>query len=1392
MSPLGFPNHANGTGSPSPRERAGALRSPRPARSIHLQLQPCAVVLPPAVLPVLTVLLLTVLLLTVLAAPIARAAEPTAPSGVEGVILDRGRSLTLVLDPTVVFVRVLPAADGRGSSDPLLELQRLTDDPLFEAPTPEDILEYPGLLRLRFHEETTVPARLLAFERLAGLPRTEWASGNFQDPARPWERAWMIPTPQIVVSLDESAANRRLAELLALTDLPGGARLTLDRALHGPRPTFVLHTGAAALDSFRVAEVVAGLPGVVAAQPEFIRRLESHGTPSDTLFLTQWNLQNTGQHGGTPGADIRAVPAWDIETGSSAITVAVIDEGVDHSHPDLAPQMVAGYDAVTVPTGGPGSSLPGQADPEDAHGTACAGIIGSNGNNGIGTAGVCWSVSILPIRIGFGEFWTQDSWIADGISAAVSLGADVLSNSWGGGSPTPIVDAAITAAVTSGRGGLGCPSVFSSGNADIGEIAYPASHDLTIAVGATSPCDERKSPTSCDGQWWWGSQFGPELDLVAPGPFVTTTDNSGGAGYAAGNFVEFSGTSAACPHVAGAAALALSLNPSLSAAELRDLLQSSARDEVGPPAEDIPGWDPYMGHGRLDLLQLLLSMGGGTLPPGDFSCTAEGEDALLEWTNPEVYDQLLITRNQVLIASLPGDATSYLDLAPGLGLQRYKVAGVTAAGTSPRTACASIVLGTPTDLVWSPAQGSVPGGAPIAEALVSLGRVPVLVSDLADAGALEAYETIWVNLGVFNTSGPSGKHVLTASEGQALDGYLAAGTPESPRFLYLEGADTWFFDPPTTLHSRFGIVSNCDGFPTPQLSMISGLPGPPPCSFDTLQYGYVGEDAFIDHLEVAPGSGAQRILENDPPIFGVAISRQSTGHATIGASWELAGVEPGGSDVRDFVAAALTCWGVSFDLDPHPTPVSINSCVAVSSTSQLNWNNGDLYDEIHVLRDGDLIAVLPGDAGVAIDPVAHSGVNVYEVIGIFSGLPAAPAVCSVDHSVPSNTIEVPQLLVEIGAAIDLPVLAHHSLPLEGFTISVVYDPGVLDLTQATMAGTELEAAGAGYFAPQIDPVNGVITIAAVIDPVPPVTGSIPPGDDHVIVRLLGQLAPSATVGASTSVEIPQSVGSPAVTSIFLQGGMVGHEPQRVSGSVTVVENLDLRLEVAGDTSQPGGGASTPVLLTTDRPLVAYSFGLPWSADQLAPTGATLVGTVGESAAFALVTIDPVAEAITASVIIDTSEPYDLVIPPGADYLALQVEWLVDALLPAPAEIVIPVASGLGSPPVAVAFTGANNQNVVPLTLAGTILVLPNQRFFLRGDANDDGTITLADPIALLSHLFQGVLIPCEDAGDANDDGMVDISDAVFVLQHLFTGGPPPELPWPVAGSDPTADTLGCS
>jgi len=151
-----------------------------------------------------------------------------------------------------------------------------------------------------------------------------------------------------------------------------------------------------------------------------------------------------------------------------------------------------------------------------------------------------------------------------------------------------------------------------------------------------------------------------------------------------------------------------------------------------------------------------------------------------------------------------------------------------------------------------------------------------------------------------------------------------------------------------------------------------------------------------------------------------------------------------------------------------------------------------------------------------------------------------------------------------------------------------------------------------------------------------------------------------------------------------------------------------------------------------------------------------------------------------------------VIPPGADYLALQVEWLVDALLPAPAEIVIPVASGLGSPPVAVAFTGANNQNVVPLTLAGTILVLPNQRFFLRGDANDDGTITLADPIALLSHLFQGVLIPCEDAGDANDDGMVDISDAVFVLQHLFTGGPPPELPWPVAGSDPTADTLGCS
>ena len=128
-----------------------------------------------------------------------------------------------------------------------------------------------------------------------------------------------------------------------------------------------------------------------------------------------------------------------------------------------------------------------------------------------------------------GGFVVQDSWIADGINWATAQGADVLSNSWYLGSPSTAITDAIANAKTNGRGGKGAVVVFAAGD-DNGAVASPAVLDTVLAVGALSPCDERKAPTSCDGEFWWGSNYGSELDLSAPGVNMYTTDLQGAAG----------------------------------------------------------------------------------------------------------------------------------------------------------------------------------------------------------------------------------------------------------------------------------------------------------------------------------------------------------------------------------------------------------------------------------------------------------------------------------------------------------------------------------------------------------------------------------------------------------------------------------------------------------------------------------------------------------------------------------------------------------------------------------------------------------------------------------------------------------------------------------------------
>jgi len=343
--------------------------------------------------------------------------------------------------------------------------------------------------------------------------------------------------------------------------------------------------------------------------------------PNDEYFPNQWHLCNTGQSGGTPGADIRAPEAWEITTGDPNIVVAVLDSGVDTAHPDLVRNLTVGYDFVD----GDDKPYPLLDHWYNSHGTASAGLAAAEGDNRIGVCGVTWNCAIMPIRIfsvpsdGRERFITQES-VATAFRWAAAHGADVLSNSWSwGGATTPVLLSGIVDVTTSGgagRQGRGCVVLFCAGN-EAGSLPYPVRYPEVIAVGATDHRDHQS----------WYSNVGSELDVVAPGgggahvsereeflrlsdDLLWTTDLTGPQGMSAYNnhtdildYTEKMGcTSGACPIAAGVVALILSIEPDLSNVEVRDFLERSAKDLGDPGKDDYYGWGRVDARAALDMV----------------------------------------------------------------------------------------------------------------------------------------------------------------------------------------------------------------------------------------------------------------------------------------------------------------------------------------------------------------------------------------------------------------------------------------------------------------------------------------------------------------------------------------------------------------------------------------------------------------------------------------------------------------------------------------------------------------------------------------------------------------------------------------------------------------------
>jgi hypothetical protein len=306
-----------------------------------------------------------------------------------------------------------------------------------------------------------------------------------------------------------------------------------------------------------VREALSHNPHVEFVENNFMA--EPSTTPNDSYYPSQWHLPK-----------INAPSGWDITTGSESAPIAIIDSGVDPSHPDLAIKLIAGYNFVLNNT-----------DTHDVlgHGTAVAGTAAAITNNVTGVAGLACDNSIMPLVVLDSNSYASYYNIARAITYAVERGVKVLNISIGGASSSSTLQSGTDYAWNKGA------LIFASAmNYNTSTPYYPAACPNVVAVAATTSSDTKAS----------FSNYGTWVDIAAPGDYIYTTKNGGTYSY-------WSGTSFASPLTAGLAALIWSVNPSLTNAQVYDILTQNT-DDLGTL-----GFDQYFGYGRINALKSLLA-----------------------------------------------------------------------------------------------------------------------------------------------------------------------------------------------------------------------------------------------------------------------------------------------------------------------------------------------------------------------------------------------------------------------------------------------------------------------------------------------------------------------------------------------------------------------------------------------------------------------------------------------------------------------------------------------------------------------------------------------------------------------------------------------------------------
>ncbi|MDP2209797.1 MAG: S8 family serine peptidase [Bacteroidota bacterium] len=405
------------------------------------------------------------------------------------------------------------------------------------------------------------------------------------------------------------------------------------------------------LDIEAVANQYSLDPNVEFANPDW--QVYHAAIPTDPHYSKQWGHNNTAQmpsynwstnlHNGplvgTVGFDANAEAAWSNTQGygSSSIAIAIIDGGVEWSHPDLSANIWTnpGETGAGKETNGIDDDVNGKVDdwhgwdfgtndnnPDDnsadpGHGTACAGVAAAIANNSIGVAGIAAGCKIMALKAADNTGAMYFSYINNAIYYAADMGAKIISMSLGASTQDAANQTACTYAWNKGTVVLAA-----TGNENKSTISYPAANTNVVAVGAASNCGDRKRSSSsltevnpgvstdpngytCDGERWWGSNYGSTtkdavnaVDVIAP-TILPTTDRVGANGYDPSDYdLYFNGTSAATPYAAGVAALIFSRYPSMTSQQVRSQLRNTSQDIVN--VESVAGWDRYTGYGMVD------------------------------------------------------------------------------------------------------------------------------------------------------------------------------------------------------------------------------------------------------------------------------------------------------------------------------------------------------------------------------------------------------------------------------------------------------------------------------------------------------------------------------------------------------------------------------------------------------------------------------------------------------------------------------------------------------------------------------------------------------------------------------------------------------------------------